>query len=233
MSLHLDAEPGDIADIVLLPGDPLRAQFIAENYLENAVRHNRRRAAFGFTGTVHGTRVSVQSTGMGMPSLLIYAHELLVDYQAKTLIRVGTCGSLQPDLDIGAVILAMSACTDSATNRATFGGRDFAPTADFSLLSAAHAAAVTAGHDVHVGPVITSDVFYGDEGTYSTFAAHGVLAAEMETAALYTLAARHGARALSILTVSDVIGTSKIMPPNDRETAVGTMVELALAAALR
>ena len=207
MSSHLEARPGDIAPIVLLPGDPLRAQFVAERFLDGAVCHNRVRNALGYTGTYQGVRVSVQSTGMGMPSAAIYVHELLVEYGARVLVRIGTCGAIRAELNTRDVILAQAASTDSAMFRATFGGASYAATGSFDLLRRAHALATAQGKRVHVGAVLTSDTFYPYEAavadSWRPWAQHGVLAAEMETAALYTLAARHGAQALSILTVSD------------------------------
>jgi purine-nucleoside phosphorylase len=233
MSVHLEARPGDIAPIVLLPGDPLRAQFIAERFLEDAVCHNRVRNALGFTGTYRGTRVSVQSTGMGMPSAAIYVHELLALYGARVLIRIGTCGAIRADLRTRDLVLAQSAATDSAMFRATFGGATFAATASFELLQRAHALATEWGKPVRVGPVLTSDTFYPDESVVTTWwnpwAEHGVLAAEMETAAVYTLAARRSARALSILTVSDNLVTGEQTTAEERQTGFADMAALALA----
>lgn len=233
MSVHLEARPGDIAPIVLLPGDPLRAQFIAEKFLDDAVCHNRVRNALGFTGTYKGVRVSVQSTGMGMPSCAIYVHELLTQYGARVLIRVGTTGAIRADLQTRDVVLAQAAATDSAMFRATFGGATFAAAANFDLLSRAHALATSWGKPVRVGTVLTSDTFYPDQAVVTTWwhpwAEHGVLAAEMETAALYTLAARHNARALSILTVSDNLVTGEQTTAEQRQTGFGDMAALALA----
>lgn len=232
MSVHLEAEPGEVAPVVLLPGDPLRAQAIAETFLQGAVRYNQVRNAFGYTGTFQGKRLSVQSTGMGMPSHAIYVHELLCDYQARVLIRVGTCGALQPDLHLRDVVLATGASTDSAMNRLTFGGMDFAPTGDFGLLRSAAEAAERRGLPVRVGAVLTSDCFYNEEPEWwRVWARHGVLAAEMETAALYTLAARFGARALSVLTVSDHLATGERTTAQERQTSFERMIELALEVA--
>jgi purine-nucleoside phosphorylase len=233
MTLHLDAGPDEIAPIVLLPGDPLRAQFVAEELLDGAVRHNRLRGALGYTGRYRGQRISVQSTGMGMPSCAIYVHELLAGHGARVLIRIGTCGALQPELALGDVVLAMSASTDSAMNRHRFAGMDFAPTASFDLLQRAHALGAGLPRPPRVGAVITSDAFYpAREDWWRVWAEHGVLAAEMETAALYTLASRAGARALSILTVSDHVVTGEHSPPADRQRDVARMIELALAVAV-
>ncbi len=229
MSSHLEAKPGDIAPVVLLPGDPLRAQFIAERYLDRAVRHNQLRNALGYTGVYQGKPVSVQSTGMGMPSFWIYAHELLESYGARVLIRVGTCGALQPAVRVHDLIVAISASTDSAMIRHRFGGMDFAPTADFELLRRAHDLAIGRGLPIHAGNVLTTDAFYPDDPEWwKRWSSHGVLAAEMETAALYTVAARFGARALAILTVSDHIVSGEHTPPIERQRGFGTMAELAL-----
>jgi len=230
MSVHLEARPGDIAPIVLLPGDPLRAQFIAERYLEDAVCHNRVRNALGFTGTYRGVRVSVQSTGMGMPSCAIYVHELLAAYGARVLVRVGTCGAIRADLATRTIVLAHAASTDSAMFRTTFGDATFAAAASFDLLHRAHALATELGLPMRVGTVLTSDTFYPDEMAtwWTPWANHNVLAAEMETAGLYTLAARRGARALSILTVSDNLVTGEQTTSEERQTGFGDAAALAL-----
>jgi purine-nucleoside phosphorylase len=233
MSVHLEARPGEIAPIVLLPGDPLRAQYLAEQFLDGAVCHNRVRNALGFTGTYKGVRVSVQSTGMGMPSCAIYVHELLAQYGARVLVRIGTCGAIRAGLSTRDLVLAQAAATDSAMFRATFGGATFAAAASFDLLQRAHALATAWGKPVHVGTVLTSDTFYPDDSLVTTWwnpwAEHGVLAAEMETAALYTLAARRSARALSILTVSDNLVTGEQTTADERQTGFGDMAALALA----
>lgn len=231
MSLHLDAAPGSYAPALLLPGDPLRAQRIADGLLQGAQRVNERRAAYGFTGSYGGKPVSIQSTGMGMPSMSIYATELVVDYGARFLLRIGTCGALHPGLKVGDLILATAASTDSAMNRRTFGGADFAPAADFGLLRLAWDKAQARGLQVRVGTVVTSDDFYGPAESMAVWSEHGVLAVEMETSALYTVAARHRVAALSILTVSDVIGGTAIMHPDDRERSLTPMAELALEVA--
>ena len=232
MSVHLEARPGDIAPIVLLPGDPLRAQFIAEKFLDDAVCHNRVRNALGFTGTYRGTRVSVQSTGMGMPSCAIYVPELLTSYGARCLLRIGTCGSIRADLPTRELVLAQAAATDSAMFRATFNGATFAAAASFELLQRAHLLATQWGKPVRVGTVLTSDTFYPDESVVKTWwhpwAEHDVIAAEMETAALYTLCARRRARALSILTVSDNLITGEQTTAEERQTGFGDMAQLAL-----
>lgn len=234
MSVHLEAEAGAIAPVVLLPGDPLRAQFVAEQFLTDARCHNRVRNALGYTGHHRGLRVSVQSTGMGMPSCAIYVHELLAHYGARVLIRIGTCGAIQPDLALGDVVLAMSASTDSAMIRHRFGGQDYAPTASFELLRHAAELGAAGPRPPRVGPVLTSDTFYATrDDWWRPWAEHGVLAAEMETAALYTLAARAGAHALSILTVSDHVLTGAHTSADERQRGFARMVELALAVASR
>jgi purine-nucleoside phosphorylase len=229
MTPHLEAKPGEIADRILLPGDPLRAKYIAENFLEDAECYNQVRGMLGFTGTYQGKRISVQGTGMGVPSLSIYVHELLEVYGVKRLMRVGTCGALQEDLQIRDVILAMSASTDSAINKIRFGGMDFAPTASAEMLFKAHAEAQTMGLKVHAGPILTSDTFYGDDpDSWRIWAKFGVLAVEMESAALFSLAAKFGAQALTVLTVSDNLPRKEAASSADRQTGFTQMMELAL-----
>ncbi|CAM3410750.1 purine-nucleoside phosphorylase [Hydrogenibacillus schlegelii] len=231
MSIHIGAEPGAIAPNVLLPGDPLRAKMIAETYLEGAVQYNRVRNMFGYTGTYKGVPVSVQGTGMGMPSISIYVHELLRDYGARRLIRVGTCGALQPELKLRDVVLAVGAATDSQMNRLRFYGIDYAPTADFRLLQAADAAARALGVPVKIGNVFTTDSFYADDDRpLQALIAYGTLAVEMETAALYTLAHKFRAQALSVLTVSDHLVTREETTAEERERTFRQMVEIALEA---
>jgi len=229
MSIHIGAEPGQIAPTILLPGDPRRARFIAETLLEDAVCFNEVRGMLGYTGGYAGKRVSVMGTGMGVPSISIYVHELIRDYGVKTLIRVGTSGGLQPHLKTGDIVLAMAASTDSQINRFRFGGRDYAPTATFPLLLAAYRAATERGMNVCVGGVLTSDTFYEDDPEWwKTWAAFGVLAVEMETAALYTLAAKFQVDALSILTVSDCLIGGAAASSEQRERGFSAMAELAL-----
>lgn len=229
MTIHLEAKPSEYAPVVLLPGDPLRAQFIAEKFLTGAVRVNQVRGALGFTGTFQGKPVSVQATGMGMPSHGIYVQELLEGYGARVLIRVGTCGALQEKVGLRDLVLAMSASYDSAMLGKRFGGASFAPTADFGLLKAAHEAAVRRGLPAWTGNILTSDTFYAEpELWWTSWNRHGVLACEMETAALYTLAARFGARALTILSVSDHVLTGEHTSSEERQTSFGKMIELAL-----
>ena len=232
MSVHIDARPGDVAECVLLPGDPLRAQYIAETFLEHAECYNRVRGMLGFTGTWRGKRVSVQGTGMGMPSASIYIHELIHEFGARKLVRVGTCGALRPDIGLREVIIAQAACTDSAINRRVFGSVDFAPIADFGLLKLAHEiGSARSGLKPRVGNVFSSDVFYSEDGALvEKLARYGVLAVEMETAALYTLAAKAGVQALSLLTVSDNLATGEETTALERQTTFNDMIEVALEA---
>jgi len=232
MSIHIGAEPGQIAPTVLLPGDPLRARFIAETMLEDASCFNEVRGMLGFTGQYEGKPVSVLGTGMGMPSHSIYVHELINDYGAKTLIRVGTCGALQPDMQIGDVILAMTASTDSQMNKRHFGGLDFAPAASFDLLRRAHDVALSRSDRVHVGGILSSDTFYDDDpDAWRLWAASAVLAVEMETSALYSIAARNGAEALSLLSVSDNLTNKQVATSEQRERGFPLMAEIALTIA--
>lgn len=204
MSIHIGAKEGAIASKVLMPGDPLRAKHIAETALQHAHCHSEVRNMLGYTGQYKGQPVSVQSSGMGIPSMLIYAHELIADYGVKTLIRLGTCGALQDNVAIGDVILAATASTDSQIYAERLQGVNFAPPADFELLQNAKKQADGLGLKTHVGGIVTTDIFYHQqEETWKKWADHGVLAIEMETAALYYLAARFRVRALSILTVTD------------------------------
>ncbi len=234
MSTHISAEPGEVAPRVLLPGDPLRAKWIAETYLEDARCYSTVRNMLGFTGTHAGVEVSVQGTGMGSPSISIYAHELITDYGARTLIRVGSCGALAPGLGLRDVIAAIGASTDSAMNRARFDALiDYAAVADFGLLRAAVDAAQRRGIALTVGPVLTSDAFYSERpDLLDALVDYGVLAVEMETAALYTVAARYRARALAVLTVSDHLSTGEHATADERERSYREMVEVALDAAI-
>ena len=234
MSTHIGAKPGEIAERVLLPGDPLRAKWIAETFLEDAKCYSTVRNMYGFTGRYQGVPVSVQGSGMGMPSASIYYHELLTDYGVRTLVRVGTCGALVNEVKLREVIVASASSTDSAMNRVRFDGViDYAPVADFWLLRAAVDIAVGRGIPLHVGQVLAADAFYTDRpDLYERLGAYGVLAVEMETAALYTLAARHRARALTILTVSDHLRTGEHTSAEERQQTFGQMVEVALATAV-
>lgn len=234
MSIHIGASAGQVADVVLLPGDPLRAEHIAQAFFEGARRHSDVRGMSGFTGTYRGRCVSVQGTGMGVPSMSIYVRELIESYGARTLVRVGTCGAYQPHVRVRDLVLAMSASTDSNVNRIRFGMFDYAPTADFELLRRAYETSVARGFPVHVGNVFTTDSFYTeDDEALKKLTVYGTLAVEMETAALYTIAARFGVRALSVLTVSDHIVTGEATSAQERQTTFNQMVEVALEAALQ
>ncbi len=234
MSIHIGAKENEIAESILLPGDPLRAKYIAENFLEDVSQYNNIRGMLGYTGTYKGQRVSVQGTGMGVPSISIYAHELMAEYGVKNLIRVGTCGAIQEDVHVRDVIIAMSASTDSAVNNIRFKGMDYAATADFGLLKAAYDAAVEKGLSVKVGGILTTDTFYHDDPSiYQLWASYQVLAVEMEAAALYTLAAKFGAKALTILTVSDHILTGESTSAEERQLTFNDMIETALEGVLK
>ncbi|ADL49464.1 purine-nucleoside phosphorylase [Micromonospora chalcea] len=230
MSTHIGAEPGEIAERVLMPGDPLRAKWIAETYLEGARCYTTVRGMLGFTGRWNGVDVSVQGSGMGMPSASIYAHELVNEYGVKSLIRVGSCGALTEDLQLRDVVAAIGSSTDSNMNRMRFDGLiDYAPVADFGLLRTSVEVAERRGISMRVGPILAADAFYTDRpDLYDRLADYGVLAVEMESAALYTIAARFKARALTILTVSDHIKTGEKTTSQEREQTFGQMVEIAL-----
>ncbi len=232
MTIHIGAQPGDIAETVLMPGDPYRAKWAAETFLQDARLVNEVRGMLGFTGTWNGHPVTIQGSGMGMPSLSIYANELIRDYGAQTLIRIGSCGGMQDKVKVRDVILAMSATTVSTPSRGIFRELNFAPTADWSLLSAAAAAAGSRDVGVHVGGIYSSDVFYDERPDLNEqMTRHGILGVEMEAAELYTLAARYNRRALAVLTVSDHLITGEALPAEDRERSFGDMVEIALEAA--
>jgi purine-nucleoside phosphorylase len=233
MSIHIGAEPGQIAPRVLLPGDPLRAQWIAETFLGDATCYSTVRNMLGFTGTYAGERISVQGTGMGHPSLSIYVKELIRDYDVKQLVRVGSCGALTEALSLRDVVLAISAGTDSAMNRIRFEGLDFAAAADFHLLRAAYDAADRRGQPVAVGQIFSADSFYADRPELlQRMVGFGVIAVVMESNALYTLAAQHGCQALAINTVSDHVVTGVSTSAQEREQTFSVMVELALDAML-
>ncbi|MGS2739404.1 purine-nucleoside phosphorylase [Sinomicrobium sp. M5D2P17] len=229
MSLHIRAEKGDIAETVLLPGDPLRARWIADNFLENAVQYNDVRGMYGYTGTYRGKKVSVQGTGMGIPSISIYTHELINDYGAKQLIRIGSAGSYQPHVKVRDIVLAMSASTNSNINRIHFNQDSFAPAADYQLFIKAVKTAESGGIAIKAGNILTSDIFYdNDPDYYKKWAEYGVLCVEMETAALYSIAARFGVQALAILTVTDHLVTGESITTEERQTSLEEMVTLAL-----
>ncbi|WP_378956072.1 purine-nucleoside phosphorylase [Pelosinus sp. sgz500959] len=229
MSIHINAEQGDIASTVLMPGDPLRAKFIAEKFLQKAVCYNEVRGMYGYTGFYKGKRISVQASGMGVPSISIYAHELITSYNVKNIIRIGTCGSLQENVKIKDVIMAMSASHDSNINLQRFEGMTYAPTASFQLLEKAYHTAQKLGIEVKVGNIFTTDTFYHDNPTdWKRWSDFGVLAVEMETVGLYTLAAKHGINALTILTVSDSLVTGEATTADERQTTFTQMMNIAL-----
>jgi purine-nucleoside phosphorylase len=233
MSTHIGAAAGEIAPVVLLPGDPLRARWIAETFLDDARCYTEVRGMYGFTGTWHGRPVSVQGSGMGQPSMAIYVNELFSDYDVESIVRVGSCGAMTERLAIRDIVIASGACTDSSMNRIAFEGLDYAPVADFGLLRGAVEAAERRDTDVHVGLMFSSDSFYPARPELSArMVGYGVLGVEMEASALYTLAAKHGRRALAICTVSDHIVTGEATSSAEREQTFGEMVEIALAAAL-
>ncbi|ANU23158.1 purine-nucleoside phosphorylase [Planococcus donghaensis] len=233
MSVHINAKKGDIAETILLPGDPLRAKYIAETFLEDVTLYNEVRNMFGYTGTYKGKRISVQGTGMGVPSIAIYVTELMQEYDVKKLIRVGTCGSIHKDVKVRDVILAQSSSTNSKMNEVIFNGIDYAPTADFDLLLKAYNAGLEKGLNLRVGNVFTEDIFYNEFAEHEKWAQYGVLALEMESAALYTLAAKFGRQALSILTVSDHLLTGEVTTAEERQTTFNDMIVVALDAAIQ
>jgi purine-nucleoside phosphorylase len=231
---HIAAEKGAFAPSILLPGDPLRAQHIADDFLEGAVQVNAVRNMLGFTGTYQGIPISVMGTGMGIPSASIYATELISEYGVERLIRVGSCGGILPTVSIRDVILAVGACTDSGVNRVRYGGDDFAATADYWLLKAAEEAASARGISVKIGNVHSADLFYNpDPGAFDRMEAMGVLAVEMEAAGLYGVAAERGGRALTIATVSDHVRTGEATSAEERQQTFDEMVEVALDAVKR
>lgn len=234
MTPHNNANPGDYADAILLPGDPLRAKWIAETFFEAPRLVNEVRNCLGYTGRWKGVPVSVQATGMGQPSTAIYVHELMVAYGAKRLIRVGTCGGLSPKVGLRDIVLGQGATTDSTIVRHGFGNYSYAPIADFNLLRDAAERATAARHKVHVGNLLSSDIFYVEGGieAYQRLIDHGILGVEMEAATLYTLAARHGVAALAICTMSDSLVTHEQLTPDERATSLKDMVQLALDVAV-
>jgi len=235
VSTHIGAQAGDIAPLVLLPGDPLRAKWIADTFLDDARCYSEVRGMLGFTGTYRGQRVSVQGSGMGQPSAAIYVNELFSEYDVQTVIRVGSCGALTEELAVRDLVIASGACTDSSMNRIRFEGLDYAPVADFGLIRSAYDAAEARDDaaGVHVGLILSSDSFYSPRPELTArMVEYGVLAVEMEASALYTLAAKFGGRALAICTVSDHIVTGEETSSQEREQTFGAMVEIALEAGL-
>ncbi|MGH1458825.1 MAG: purine-nucleoside phosphorylase [Paracoccaceae bacterium] len=232
MTIHIGAEKGQIAETVLMPGDPYRAKWAAETFLEGAELVNETRGMLGYTGTWNGHRVTIQGSGMGMPSLSIYANELIRDYGAKTLIRIGSCGAMQHAVKVRDIILAMTASTLSTPSSGIFKELNFAPCCDFDLLCAAAEAAKSVDAATHIGGIYSSDVFYDERPDLTEqMTRHGILGVEMEAAELYNLALRHGVRALAVLTVSDHLLTHDALPSAERERSFGDMVDIALKAA--
>jgi purine-nucleoside phosphorylase len=231
VSTHIAAEPGQVAPHVLMPGDPLRARWIAETFLQDAVCYSEVRGMYGYTGTWNGHPVSVQGSGMGLPSISIYLNELFDSYDVQAVVRVGSCGALTNQLALRDLVIASGACTDSSVNRIRFEGLDYAPVADFHLLRRAYDAAAGLPVTTRVGLILSSDSFYHPRPELTTrMAEHGVLAVEMEASALYTLAAKYGRQALAICTVSDHILTGEETTAAERQETFGHMVEVALAA---
>jgi purine-nucleoside phosphorylase len=229
MSTHIQAKKGEIAESILLPGDPLRAKWIAETFLEDAVCYNKVRGMLGFTGTYKGKRISVQGTGMGIPSTLIYCHELITNYGVKNLIRVGSAGSYQKNVSLRDIVIAMSASSTSGINNSRFVNSDFAPTANFELFMKAALYAKDNSMAIKAGNVLSSDEFYEDDiDAYKKWADFGVLCVEMETAGLYTIAAKHNVNALAILTISDSLVTGEHLSSGDREKSFKDMITIAL-----
>jgi purine-nucleoside phosphorylase len=230
MTIHIGGERGDIAETVLMPGDPLRAKYIAENFLENVTCYSEIRGMYGFTGEYKGKRISIQGSGMGIPSISIYANELVMEYGVKNIIRIGSCGAFPKEVKLLDVILAQGASTDSNINNVNFRGGNFSCIASFDLLQRAYASAQSKGIRTHVGNVLSTDIFYADEDSYwDVWKRHGILAVEMETAALYTIAAKNpGVNALGILTVSDHFATGEKSTAKERETTFSNMIEIAM-----
>ncbi len=229
MSIHIGAEKGDIAESVLMPGDPLRAKYIADNYLENTVQYNTVRGMYGFTGTYKGKKVSVQGSGMGIPSISIYATELIDIYGVKKLIRVGSAGSMQKNVKLRDIVIAMAASTDASFNKLRFSGMDYAASADYDLLEKAVSLTKKQKCTYHVGQILSSDTFYADNSeSWKLWADYGVIAVEMEAAALYTIAAKFGVQALALLTISDSLIDGSSSSSADREKTFTDMMEIAL-----
>lgn len=229
MSIHIEASKGEIADSVLLPGDPMRAKWIAETFFEEAFCYNDVRGMLGYTGNYKGKRVSVQGTGMGIPSALIYCTELIKDYNVKNLIRVGTAGSYKDDVELRDIVIAMAASSTSGINNSRFPNADYSPTASFDLFMKAANYAKENNIPIKAGNVLSADEFYDDNfNSYKKWAEFGVLCVEMEAAGLYTVAAKYNVNALAILTISDSLVTGKKTSADERESSFGTMIEIAL-----
>lgn len=230
---HINAEKGDFADVVLMPGDPLRAKYIAETFLENAREVNNVRGMLGFTGSYKGRAISVMGHGMGIPSCSIYTKELITEYDVKTIIRVGSCGAVRKDVKLYDVVIGMGACTDSKVNRLRFKDHDFAAIADFDLVRNAVDAAQDKGITVRVGNLFSADLFYTpDPQMFDVMEKYGILGVEMEAAGIYGVAAEFGAKALAICTVSDHIRTGEQTTSHERQTAFNDMITIALESVL-
>ncbi|QWA10195.1 purine-nucleoside phosphorylase [Sodalis ligni] len=230
---HINAERGDFADVVLMPGDPLRAQHIASTFLNGAREVNNVRGMLGYTGSYKGREISVMGHGMGIPSCSIYTKELITEYDVKQIIRVGSCGALRADVQVRDIVIGMGACTDSNVNRMRFKGHDFAAIADYDLLRHAVAAANAAGLKVRVGNLFSADLFYTpDPQMFDVMEKYGVLGVEMEAAGIYGVAAEFGARALAICTVSDHIRSGEALNAAERQTSFNEMIEIALESVL-
>jgi purine-nucleoside phosphorylase len=230
---HIEAQAGEFAETVLMPGDPLRAKFIADNFLDDAKCITKVRNMFGYTGTYKGKRVSVMGSGMGVPSVSIYATELYKDYGVEKIIRIGSCGAVRDDIKIRDIVIGMAASTDSNVNRQRFHNVDFAACADFSLLKSVVDTAEKLGKPVHVGNIFTADLFYTPQPEmFATMEKYGILAVEMEAAGLYGVAAEYGKKALTVLTVSDHIKTGEQTTAAERETTFKDMMELTLESVL-
>lgn len=228
MSIHINAKPGDIAETILLPGDPMRAKYVADNMLTDVVCYNNVRGMLGFTGYYNGKRVSIQGSGMGMGSMAIYAHELINEYGVQNLIRVGTCGAIQEKMTIGQVILAMGASGDADANTIKFGGQNFAAIADFDLLLKAYEAAKKLNINTIQGNIFSTNTFYDAiPNRWDIWAEHGILGVDMETQILFTLAKKFNRKALSILTVSDIIPTGEASTSKEREQSYMDMMKIA------
>lgn len=228
MTVHIGAKENEIAETVLMPGDPLRAKFIAEKMLDNIQCYNQVRGMYGYTGLYKGKRVSIQGSGMGMPSMSIYATELITSYGAKNIIRIGSCGALQEHVNLRDIVIAQGACTDSSMNRIRFDGMDYAPIASFDLLKKSYDSAQKKGIRTHVGNIVSSDIFYDEKESWRLWAKYGVLAVDMEAAALYTLGARYGVNTLTLLTVSDQLIRKEACTAEERQNTFTQMVEIAL-----
>ncbi|MBD3948298.1 purine-nucleoside phosphorylase [Tuanshanicoccus lijuaniae] len=235
MSVHINANKGDIAKVVLFPGDPLRAKFIAETFLEDVVQYNSVRNMFGFTGTYKGVRISVQGSGMGIPSAMIYAEELYQEFDVDTIIRIGSAGGMKEEVKVRDIVFGMGATTDSSALRNIFDGQvHYSAIASFDVLDTAYHIAKDAGVEgIHVGNVLSSDRFYNEEMDKAKLARYGVLAVEMEAAGIYAVAAKHNRRALAMCTISDHLITGEETTAQEREQTFTQMMEIALETAVQ